>query len=388
MAPDPKSLADLEAVVETAKKLLEQLQVFLREIHESPSTAPTTPLPPAIKPSASTPEPTPFSIASDSAALIKAHATKLSLLIMNEPFTPSAIMTVVRDLVAGPIPGLASSVQATDAKVHTVLVRKELAWRARRVFAELGEMMRAIPTDGKALPPSKVQGAAGDGRGSLMVTAVLWKACDDVITVGKQGVAGYLLNQLEQWKELLKDTMDEMKEWGEEEAQDDEDDDDDYDNDNEPENLSDGEDDDGDENSIAQHQAMLDSLMDSHSVIPADDPNNIRPRLETSIKRLRLVILLFQAIAKRRVKKLPATLSANMPERIDEVAKVLSKLPDRFGDLAIAFYDLETGPIDRAMDACFFDAFAVCELLSRDWYGGRDEFSEWADRFRLEIKKD
>ena len=67
---------------------------------------------------------------------------------------------------------------------------------------------------------------------------------------------------------------------------------------------------------------------------------------------------------------------------------MLRKLPDHFGDLACAFYELRPDEIDKAMDQCFFDAFAASEMLSQAWDGGRDEFSDWTAKFQTEIRKD
>ncbi|KAF1730522.1 hypothetical protein CRV24_009985 [Beauveria bassiana] len=76
-----------------------------------------------------------------------------------------------------------------------------------------------------------------------------------------------------------------------------------------------------------------------------------------------------------------------MPRRLDEAVRVLSALPESFGDLVSVFYDMEPAVIDRAADDCFFEAFAAGELLSDPWYGGQDEFSEWTEKFKTEIKR-
>ncbi|TWU76097.1 hypothetical protein ED733_007725 [Metarhizium rileyi] len=376
---DTDAAKALDSLVRTASTLLTKLQAVLSEIQKAPESAPSTS-------SSSSPEPDPtinaLSLAHDSASLIRAHGTKISLLIINEPFTPSAVSTVVRELVAGPIPGLVSSAQACAPKRYTALVRRELAWRANRVLSELHQLLQKIPDDGKILPESKRDGFAKGDKGSLPVTGLLWSACDSVIGLSTMGIGGFLIQKVDQWREILHDVMEELKEWGDEEP----DSDSDQDSCDEANDPSD---------QLAAHslstQAMLDSLMNSHQAIPASDPDRIRPRLETSLKRLRLVTLLYQALIKRRLQKLPAlppaAADSSVPARLDEMATVLAKLPDTFGDLACVFYELQPSEIDKTMDQCFLDAFAASELFTRDWADKRDEFSEWTDKFQAEMKK-
>ncbi|KAK2594280.1 hypothetical protein QQS21_007986 [Conoideocrella luteorostrata] len=374
-AQDADAIKALDSVVQTASSLLSQLQAVLGEIQKNPEA----PTPPATSSSPDLTSINALSLANDSASLIRAHGTKISLLIINEPFTPSAVSTVLRELIAGPIPGLVSSAQACTAAQYTQVVRRELAWRAQRVLSELSVLVQKIPKDGKILSEGRREGFAPGNKGSLPATGMLWSACDELMDLSNMGVSGLFVKKVDQWKDILSDVMEELKEWGDEEPEDEDDADEDDLND-----LS------GQLNATSlSTQAMLDQLMNSQRTIPASDPDGIRPRLETSLKRLRLVTLLYQALAKRRLKKLsfPFPQESNVPSRLDEMAKVLAKLPDSFGDLAAAFYELQPEGIDSMMDQCFLDAFAAGELFVRDWQDERDAFSEWIVKFRGEIKK-
>lgn len=381
-----QNLKSLEDLVQAAVTLVGELQLVLDGIHKAPS------VPAATTEQQASPPPNVLALARDSAALIKAHATKISLLIINEPFTPTAVSSVVRELVSGPIPGLAASVQTCDPSLYTALVRRELAWRAKTVLSELGQLLKQIPKDGKIIANNKQRGFGADGKGSISTTGVLWSACDDVVNFGNMGVAGFFVKKVEEWRDTLKDVMEEMKEWGDEEPEDDEGEDED----DEDEDRHSGDEEENPVpsagNSQSSIQDMLDNLMNSQGTIPRSDPNRIRPRLEASLKRVRLVTLLFQAIVKRRIKKLPSLPptdpESTVPERLDEVARVLRQLTDQFGDLACAFYELDPVEIDKAMDQCFFDAFAASELLSKAWDGSSDEFTQWTEKFQTEIKKD
>lgn len=328
-----------------------------------------------------------LSLAHDAAALIKAHATKISLLIINEPYTPTAVGKVLRDLVTSPIPGLAAAVEACAPERYTRIIQQDLAWRAGRVFKELKELLSRIPKDGKVLVDGKKSASAGaaGGKGSIAATGVLWSACDDLMGFAKRGFAGNLAHKVEQLRDTLKDVMEELKEWGEE-TEDDEDDGSDEQSDAGSDGVAQG----ASDSRARDAQAILDDLMNSQRYIPRDDPDKIRERLDSCLKRLRLTTIFYQATVKRRIKPLPHLPSvshSDIPARLDEVVSVLKRIPESFGSVAMAFYELDRSEIDRLMDECFFDAFAASELLVKPWEGQKDEFSDWALRFQVEIKK-
>ncbi|KAI0173107.1 hypothetical protein GGR52DRAFT_373222 [Hypoxylon sp. FL1284] len=374
-----EALEGLKAVVKTTTDLITQLEAFLHTIAVNKVSDAAAPPPPSSPESESVDA---LSLAHDSATLIKAHTTKLSLLIINEPFTPSALTKVLRELVAGPIPALTSAVQICDADKYTSVARQDLAWRCYRVLKELKSLVEIIPLDGKTLPDAQKSGSKGD-RGSMAATGVVWAACDDVVLLKKLGIAGLLVKKVEEYRDTLKDILEELKEYSEEV---DEDDDDDANagQDDEISNVTDQM-----QNTHISTQQMLDDLMNPRH-IPRDDPDKIRERLESCLKRLRLTTLLYTAIIKRRLKDVripPTTAQASVTQRLDEVLPLLKRLPHRFGEVACAFYELEPEAIDRGMDSCFFDAFAASEMLMKPWEGQRDEFTEWAEKFQVGIKK-
>jgi hypothetical protein len=370
------ALSDLDNLIATATTLLLQLEIVLSDI--ATSTTDDVSAPPTDDSSKSFDG---LGLARDSATLIKAHSTKISLFIINEPFTPSAIIKVLRELVAGPIPGLASAAQACDSGRYTSVFRRDLAWKSHLVLKELRILLQKVPLDGKVLSDSQRHGiSAASGKGSIAATGILWSACDDVVQLSTLGVGGCLVKKVEGFRDTLKDVMEELKGWAEETAETDDDDDD-------------------NDDFISEHdgsdpvdaQALLDSLMDSHKCIPKDDVDGIRDKLETCLKRLRLIILLYQAVIKRRLKTLPPLPQPNpakLPEKLDHIYSLLKNLLDVFGDLADAFYDLQPSDIDRFMEQCFSSACSVSEQLAQTWSGERDSFTEWAEKFQIEIKKD
>lgn len=344
-------------------------------------------------------------LAQDAAALIRAHATKVSLLIINEPFTPSAISRVVKEMMDGPVPALSNASHECYGDRYTYGFQRELALRCQKVLTQVELLFKSIPKDGKALKPEKNGAAPRNGtsskktgkgktngavseRGAFVEIGILWAECDKVAALAKGGVRDRLVQIVGQLAETLKDELEELKEWSEEDADEDEDEDEDGDGDHD-DDVAEGSDI-GSDDQHASAQAMLDDLMNSGRHIPAADPEGLRPRLETTLRKIRMTHLLCTAVIKRRLRALPALPTekpSNVAARLDNAMMVLQELPDRFGDLAAAFYDLSAARVESHMDQCFEDAFVASELLVLSWEGKQDAFSDWTTRFQAEIRK-
>ncbi|KFY71135.1 hypothetical protein V499_08660 [Pseudogymnoascus sp. VKM F-103] len=383
--PEEPLLA-LRSTVKTVSTLLDQLETAIKG-------SPATQKPPASDVNA-------LFLAHDAAKLIRAHSTKLSLLIINTPFTPSAIVKVLRELAAGPLPSLGTAVELCGAHIYSDILQGELQWRVRKVFSEFGVLLKEIPLDGKVLTDDQKNGTGKTvGKGSLASTGVLWQACDDLAELKNLGIAGVVVRKAEQYRDTLKDAIEELQEWGDESGDEDEDEDEDANTDDE-----------ADEAIPKSAQDEIDDFFGSTMHIPSDDPNKIRPRLELSLRRLKLIAVMFSAVIKRRFQTLSSlTLSElstgdyplaqdklTLPKpgsviapayRVDASVDILRTLTELADNLATAFYDLDAEAIDDGMDECFSTSLKVTELLSQDWAGKDDAFTTWAQTFKTEIKK-
>ena len=366
--PGPTSKAENDLA--TLKATVSSISALLTQLKSTP--APTNPKssnePPATSTASETSKIDPLSLAHDSASLIKNHTTKISLLLISPPFTPTALTSILRALSTSALPGLASSIALCPPSTHTHLLSAELHARVMTVFSCLAALLAAIPLDGSVLEKEKKDG----GRGSLVGTGAVWEACDEVMGLRALGVAGLCVRKVKSWMELLKDALEELREWGEEEGSDDDEDDEDH---NEDVGEGDGEEGKGENSSSAQD--IVDTLFDSSNPIPRSDPDSIRPRLDTTMRRLRLLVLLYTALIKRRFKTLPPTLNESIIASIDTVLSRLKKIPDMVDELASAFYDLDPVEIDERMRECFEAGKETAEGMQRDWTGGEDEFTSW-----------
>lgn len=359
---DNKDVEALKFTVSTAIALIAQLQSGTPEGKNAKDSQ-----------SASQSDINAVNLAHDSASLVRAHSTKLSLLIINEPFTPSAITKVLQELLASPLPGLASAMELCAPEKYTKAMSEELHWRGKKVLSEIDSLVKKIPLDGKILSGDQKNGGGLSGKGSLATTGAVWEACDSVMELKSVGLGGLFVKRAEQYRDLIKDAMEELQEWGEESDEgDDEEDDSEEDTDQNP------------------AQAAVDDIFGSQAHIPADDPDKIRPRLETSLRRLKLMTILYQAIVKRRFKTLPKlieiqagakgtdkSLSVSQLDKALESMKDISSLTD---ELVSSFYELDSKAIDSHTEECVLAGVSLAQLLSNNWEGKQDEFSSWVSR--------
>jgi hypothetical protein len=231
----------------------------------------------------------------------------------------------------------------------------------------------AIPLDGSVLDKEKKDG----GRGSLVVTGAVWDACEEVMGLKALGIAGVCVKKVESWRELVKDALEELREWGEEEGSDDEE----ANNDEGASEDVGEEDGEGKQEKTFSAQDIADSFFSTSNHIPSSDPQRIRPRLDTTLRRLRLLVLLYAALIKRRLKTLPSALDGSMVASVDGVLSQLKRIPEVVDELASAFYDLDPGEIDTRMRECFETGKQAAEKMERDWKGEKDEFTSWVSAF-------
>merc|ERR1712093_655277 len=163
-----KSGSQAEEDLEILKSTVATTQALLAQLHSQTASTEET----------KQTEVNALDLAHDAASLIRAHSTKLSLLIINKPFTASAITRILRELVSGPLPGLASAIELCDATTYTQAMHEELKYQAGRVLTEFGALVKAIPLDGK----------------------MLWRSC-------RSGVRRSLMERMKGTREVMTKTM-------------------------------------------------------------------------------------------------------------------------------------------------------------------------------------
>jgi len=355
----PPSSADLKAL----NTLITSTQAVLAQF--TASLADNAPKPTDRIPN----PPNPLQVFSDAARLVKAHVTKLSLLVINKPFTPTAITKVLRELASTCLPALISGVQICqqDKAVWSDLLVREAQLRVRRVFRELETLLAEIK--------SVAQGAeagSSSGRDSLSATGVVWESCDALAALNALGVAGLAVQKAEQWRDTIKDAIEELQEWADGE-------------DLETEGQNDALFDSDDEGVAGDDNDSLNDIFNAANSMPADRPE-LKELVEQAVEKLKKVDILYRALIKRRLKPYKSVAAVetgkkSSAENVDELMENLKSLPDLVDDMASNFYDLDEEAARAALADCVKKACETAKLATLDYDGKEDEFSTWSKKW-------
>ena len=317
--------------------------------------------------------PNPLHVLRDSATLLKAHITKLSLLLLNKPFTPSAICGIIRELNGTCLPAMMSAVEICVADVWGHLLRDEVKSRVRSVMREMEVCMREVSAmsraEGGAKGARQVETSEGGrnqgkNRDSLASTGVVWEACDKVIELEALDVGGLAVRKAEQYRDMIKDAIEELREWGED-TEDDEDD-------------------------IAGSDEERDSVEDMFGAankMPSDRPD-LRKELDQTLSRLKKVDMLYTAVVKRRLRPFTSIYARRKShvKTVDELLGKLKRVPEIVDELANAFYELDEEEIAAQTQTCIDEATEAIMLVRLSWEEKEDEFTAWSGKWIEVIK--
>ncbi|KAK4993159.1 hypothetical protein LTR50_000645 [Elasticomyces elasticus] len=322
--------------------------------------------------------PNPLHVLRDSAKLLKAQTTKLSLLILNKPFTPSAIEKVLREVTGMCIPAMMSAVEITEMQAERwgrVMVG-EVRARVRCVVTEIRVMVEEVGTVARADAQNKrakvdgdvnVNGKKGSGTGasrdSLASIGVVWQTCDALIELEALGIAGVVVQKAEQYRETLRDAIEELKEWAEE-----------------GEGESEDEFAESDEGSADGNG--VEEFFDTAKKLPKDR-KDLRMLLDKALDKLKKISVLYQALIKRRLKTFAAGGESVMDTRnLDDLMDILKALPEIVDELANAFYELDEPDARDLLSKCCKSSKQAAELVRLSWDEREDEFTPWSKRFQ------
>jgi Grap2 and cyclin-D-interacting len=202
------AVTQLTATLATTSGLLDQ---FLRSLNsilpDGPSTPPDTP---------------PLSLFSASAATLRAQITKLSLLIVTPPFTPSAVSTILASLNEAVLPNLLTSVLLLSPTTFTKAYSTEATALTKAALRDLQCLVQLIDdrfkdSKAKAEPKSSQKSAVTEATGKI------WEDCDGLKALADNGVEGFALKKATQYLDLIKDAVKEIEEWDPDEVDGDDD---------------------------------------------------------------------------------------------------------------------------------------------------------------------
>ncbi|KAH8154172.1 uncharacterized protein LAJ45_01940 [Morchella importuna] len=281
---------------------------------------------PAPKPSTDNP----LDILHDIGALTRAHTTKLSIAIRPPNIIYDAAARCVQDITQFVVPPLLATVELMSPKQHGSTLYTAVLRAADNTLAALEEFAKEIPEICRA----------GRARGR----EIGWRARDVV----------------ESHMAMLKDAMAELKEWLESNDDDDEDDE------------ADGE---------AKDE---DAFWDAPKKALAKDDTEAREKVDASLKKMKLVTILLNAVVKRRLAgegKLQDT------QRLDTIAELAKSVANSGDDIGMGYYEDNTDEAAEAQKEFEKKAIELAELATLANDGNDDSFSKWFRNCRDAISK-
>ncbi|GIZ45975.1 hypothetical protein CKM354_000911900 [Cercospora kikuchii] len=355
MAPSQADLKALKDLIQSTTTLLAQFRSSLNAVDAT--TKIENP-------------PNPLEVLRDSAKLLKAHTTKISLLSINKPFTPSAVSKVLRELTGTCLPAMMSAVQICEQEKSTwgTTVGREVARRVRRVFMEMENLLKEL----QSIADGNGQGAT-NARDSLASTGVVWESCDALIGLQTLGIAGLAVQKAEQFRETIKDAIFELQEWKEG-------------TDLDTEGVDDALLDSGDEG-VDGDAESFDDIFNAANSCPKDRPE-LRELVDVACGKMKKIVLLYTALGKRRLKTFGSkpTEQQKSVSDLDELVERMSDLQEELDEIAAGFYDLDEDAVKEILEKCVNESREVSQLARLDWAAREDEFTTWRDKWDEAIR--
>jgi hypothetical protein len=108
------------------------------------------------------------------------------------------------------------------------MMRTELRSQVRRLLGTWGDILALVlrmAETRQALQGKDTGPTEGEKQDVLSATGVLWEACDTLLKLCNDGIVGLVVRKAQELRLVLLDAAEELKEWGEDVADEDEDDD-------------------------------------------------------------------------------------------------------------------------------------------------------------------
>ncbi|EXJ92900.1 hypothetical protein A1O3_01454 [Capronia epimyces CBS 606.96] len=300
MPPSPSPSKSLATALQTSLVLCERF---------ASSLAPNASV--DIPPSESNPDaPSSLSLLNAAATSLRSQATKLSLLSITAPFTPSAVATCLAPLNESILTSLVTAALLTTPEQFTPSFAAECRSIAAAALRDTESVLRLLEKRSQKTNP-KAEVTELEKKAFTEATGRVWDDCDKLTALADGGVPGYVVHKSQQWLELMKDAVKELEDWDPEEDIDDED--------LFGESLSDDEDDEDDNDN--------DTDKDDHK--HGNPQNNGRAAISAGVKEQALKVLnripqSIHVVIKQRLEKMVGSTTAIDKDQITRLDTLLT----------------------------------------------------------------
>ncbi|KAJ5683142.1 hypothetical protein N7462_006307 [Penicillium macrosclerotiorum] len=351
---------EFETVSATTLALLQQFQATLSSPLAAAQSSPTRPedVPPALP------------LLADSSATLKAQVTKLSLLALNSPFTHSAVNNVLRACNDSVLPSVVTAALLVTPTGYTKAFHLEILHLAKTALLEFATLIQEVNNiaehkqqDKKADPKKKEAEVSGAEKNAVtLAVGRVWDACDAVNEIAQKGVVGFVMRRVEQWRDLVRDAVEELEDWDPEE--------------------------DGDE--------LFDDLMDNDEDAEADDDSDdeedsaaLHEQKKSTLRFLKPIAQVYPAIINYRLKNIgDAPLSgADGVVKLESLMLNLQGIPDQVDEAAGSLYENNLKKSIKHLQQTQKHATQAVTLVTLPWKGNqsadddqqpKDKFTVWS----------
>ncbi|RAH71399.1 uncharacterized protein BO66DRAFT_347409 [Aspergillus aculeatinus CBS 121060] len=349
----------LHLTLTTTLTLLDQFQTALTTSKAS-STSPTTTTTETITTKDALP------LLSASALSLKSQITKLSLVSITAPFTPTAAIPILTALNESVLPSLVTAALLITATDHTQAFQTEAHALTRLALTELSVLLNEVQRIASRSDTSKKKGEelAQPAKDAVTLAAArAWESCDALVDLAAKGVVGFVVRRVEQWRDLVRDAVGEIEEWDPDEEGDEFFD----------ELLSD---DDGDDDADdAEDQKGEDEDEEESKALHAQKKSTLRV--------LKPIAQVYPAIVTHRLKKTADAVAE--VGKLEALTENLRLIPELVDEVAGALYEANPDKSGRFLGQTKDRAVAALELVKLPWQQGTtgeekgDKFTTWVN---------
>ncbi|KAL3475314.1 hypothetical protein BJX99DRAFT_230041 [Aspergillus californicus] len=289
----------------------------------------------------------PLQLLSASGTALKSHVTKLSLLTITAPFTPSAVATPLSAFNESVLPSLITATLLVTPETHTKAFQTEVHLLTGTALKELSVLVKEVQivsgskTDEKPLEQSE--------KDTVTIAAGrVWDACDVLIDIANKGVVGFMVRRAEEYRDLVRDAVEEIEGWDPDEG--DEFFDDLLDGDENEAGESSDDDSDGEDK---QSAALLE-------------------RKKDALRILKPIAQIYPGIINNRLIKAPISLRASNITTLELLMKNLQQIPGHIDEVAGALYEADLDKCLRQLVMTKGCACTAIDLVVLPWEANRD----------------
>jgi hypothetical protein len=201
----------LSVTLTTTFALIDQFSASVARSTDQPSVPAEEHLPSST--------PSPLALLSASTASLKAQSTRLSLLTLTPPFTPSAVSKILSALNSSVLPSLltAALLIVNEDHKYTASFSAEVRSFVKAILRDLHTLISCVEGRSRHADPKEQLGEQQQKHNVTEAVGRVWESCDGLVALVDGGIGAFIVKKAEMWLGLIKDAVEELEEWDPEE---------------------------------------------------------------------------------------------------------------------------------------------------------------------------